>query len=647
MLRGIKTSLSGVFMPTEAACRSSIAPWVRRSALLQIASVAFGYLLSARFAHLYAEPDSGRLVLWLPNAVVLSALLLTHRREWWKYGLTLVLSQLLVDRRGLPEALLSGLLNWLEVLLAGYGLRRWCGRDFAFASVRELVWFAGLAMGLAPGLATALGAALHYGAAGQATAFVQLWQNWWISHGMGMVVLTPLLFGWLHVPTDTPHPAATGWSERVAFAVLLTWLVYLVFVAMPDPHRSWVSGPMLLLPLFLWAALRFGTLGVSLVGCLVSLLAIVLTSQGRGMLSLLDAGLKTQLLQQYLAALLLTGLAVAAILNELRLKVQSLRLFKLAIDNMGEGLAIADARQPDLPIVYCNAKFLAITGYSSAEILGRNCRFLNTANREQPQLQAVRQQLEQGHPFSTTLENYRKDGQPFWNQLTITPVRGSDGRLTHVIGIQRDVTEIRLVQQNLLDAHAALTALNHELEQRVARRTAALEHLATTDPLTDAHNRRFLMDRAEIEIALARRQSHGLSLVMFDIDHFKRINDSHGHSVGDQVLVTLSRAVQGEMRAGDTFARIGGEEFVMLLPRADAAQALRVAERLRVLIASLEIGTVKGDTLRITSSFGVASLAPQVNSVDALYVASDTALYQAKEAGRNRVVAYQPAAYSS
>jgi diguanylate cyclase (GGDEF)-like protein len=155
------------------------------------------------------------------------------------------------------------------------------------------------------------------------------------------------------------------------------------------------------------------------------------------------------------------------------------------------------------------------------------------------------------------------------------------------------------------------------------------------------------MARAEIEVSLARRQSHGISMVMFDIDHFKRINDSHGHNVGDRVLVHLSQAVRAEMRAGDTFARIGGEEFVMLLPRSDEAQALLVAERLRALIASLEISSGPCTGLRITCSFGVASLSAQHSSVDALYVASDTALYQAKEAGRNCVVMYQAAAHSS
>jgi diguanylate cyclase (GGDEF)-like protein/PAS domain S-box-containing protein len=365
------------------------------------------------------------------------------------------------------------------------------------------------------------------------------------------------------------------------------------------------------------------------------------------MFSMLGDEVKTLVLQQYLAALLLTSLAGAAILNDLRTKYQSLRLFEQAIENMGEGLAIVDAHKADLPMVYCNPKYQEITGYHSSEVIGKNCRMLNDANRSQAELDEIREQLAQAKPFTITLQNFRKNGQAFWNQLTATPVWDENGELINYIVIQRDVSDIREAQQNLLKTHAELTVLNQELEQRVASRTMELERLATTDPLTDAHNRRFLMARAEIEMAQARRQGSALSIVMFDIDHFKRINDTHGHIAGDRVLVALSRAVSKEMRLGDTFARVGGEEFVLLLPQSDADQAFHVAERLRRMISELEIDAGNALRLRITSSFGVATLNSSVDGVDALYLAADTAMYQAKDAGRNCVMAFKTPVYSS
>lgn len=514
-------------MRTDTPCQMSLAAWVRNSLGLQIVTVALGCMVCARFASTYALSSTGAVVLWLPNAVVLSAMLLTRSRQWWKFGLTQVLCELLMDDGAftLSQAMGFALANLLEVWLAAYLIRRLCGRDFAFSNVREVVLFAAIAMGLAPGLTALLGTWVHYDAGLEHMSFVAHWQTWWIGDGMGMVVLTPLLFGWLHVPKEAPQRAAASWLEGGTFTLLLAGLLHLLFYCIPDRNNPWAGSPLLLLPLFLWAALRFGIRGVSLVGCCVSLLAIVLTFQGRGMLSLLDAGIKAQLLQQYLALLLLSGLSVAAVVNDLSLKYRSLQ---------------------------------------------------------------------------------------------------------HA-------------EQKLVSAHDSLSALNQELEARVAQRTAELERLATTDPLTDAHNRRFLMARAEIEIALARRQSHVVSMVMFDLDHFKRINDSHGHNVGDCVLVELSRAVRQELRLGDTFARVGGEEFVMLLPRSDAAQAWQVAERLRAMIEALDIHAGNRLVLHVTASFGVATTDTKTSTVDALYVAADTALYQAKRAGRNCVLVYSGA----
>jgi diguanylate cyclase (GGDEF)-like protein/PAS domain S-box-containing protein len=636
-------------MRPDGSSQRSIASWVHRSEWLQIGMVAFGYIVCARFASLYALTKSGVVVLWLPNAIVLSALLLTRSRQWWKFGITLVVAELLSDAGAFPlwQALGFVLANLFEVLLAAFLIRRLCGNSFAFSNLREVLTYAAIAMGVAPALAALLGTWIHFVNGIETVSFFEHWQIWWIGDGMGMVVLTPLLFGWLHNGPLVQHDARPSWAERLIFAVLLCALMTLVFFTTPGAQAPWIGSPLLLLPLFGWAAMRFGTRGVSVLGCLVSLIAIGLTASGRGMFSLLGDGVKTLVLQQYLAALLLTSLAVAAILNDLRTKYQSLRLFEQAIENMGEGLAIVDARKADMPMVYCNPKFQEITGYHVSEAIGKNCRMLNDANRGQPELAEIREQLAQAKPFTTTLQNFRKNGQAFWNQLTTSPVWDENGELSHFIGIQRDVTDIREAQQNLLNAHAALTVLNQELEQRVAQRTVELERLATTDPLTDAHNRRYLMGRTEVEISQARRQATPLSIVMFDIDHFKRINDNHGHAAGDRALVVLSHAVQKEMRLGDTFARVGGEEFVLLLPQSDAEQSLQVAERLRRMIEELEIDAGDALVMCITSSFGVATLSPEVDGVDALYMAADAAMYRAKEAGRNCVVAFKPPAYSS
>lgn len=182
----------------------------------------------------------------------------------------------------------------------------------------------------------------------------------------------------------------------------------------------------------------------------------------------------------------------------------------------------------------------------------------------------------------------------------------------------------------------ALNRLNTELEARVAMRTAELERLAMIDPLTGAGNRRHLEARAEAECANAQRNGTALALITFDLDHFKCINDTWGHSAGDEVLREVVELARQYLRPHDFLARIGGEEFVILLPGADLAAASLVAERLQAGVAALQVATSQG-AIALTASFGVTLYQTGEPLPDALE-RSDAALYQAKRNGRNQVV---------
>jgi len=197
-----------------------------------------------------------------------------------------------------------------------------------------------------------------------------------------------------------------------------------------------------------------------------------------------------------------------------------------------------------------------------------------------------------------------------------------------------------------LRTYEYVTALNHlntELEARVAMRTAELERLAMIDPLTGAGNRRHLEARAEAECANAQRNGTALALITFDIDHFKRINDTWGHSAGDEVLKAVVELARQYLRPHDFLARIGGEEFVILLPGADLAAATQVAERLQAGTASMQVATSQG-VIQLTSSFGVTLYLAGEPLLEALERA-DTALYQAKRNGRNQVISTLDLAY--
>jgi diguanylate cyclase (GGDEF)-like protein len=163
-----------------------------------------------------------------------------------------------------------------------------------------------------------------------------------------------------------------------------------------------------------------------------------------------------------------------------------------------------------------------------------------------------------------------------------------------------------------------------------------LERLASTDPLTGVMNRRHFIELAEKEMARVKRYGGEASLLMLDLDHFKRINDTHGHAVGDEALKAVCRASQGALREGDLLGRFGGEEFAILLPQTPLLRGVEVAERLRKVLAERPI-QAGGPTLHLTASFGVAALLPEDKGIDPVIERADLALYKAKENGRNRV----------
>lgn len=166
-----------------------------------------------------------------------------------------------------------------------------------------------------------------------------------------------------------------------------------------------------------------------------------------------------------------------------------------------------------------------------------------------------------------------------------------------------------------------------------------LEQQANTDSLTGCHNRRRFLELAEQEFARLHRYGNAMSLLMLDLDYFKRINDAHGHAVGDLVLKKLVKTCTGILRTVDVLGRLGGEEFAVMLPETAAGHALEVAERLRDAIAGTEIASANTPAFHFTASIGVASADENDASVDEIIKRADQALYKAKHAGRNKVCA--------
>jgi diguanylate cyclase (GGDEF)-like protein/hemerythrin-like metal-binding protein/PAS domain S-box-containing protein len=221
----------------------------------------------------------------------------------------------------------------------------------------------------------------------------------------------------------------------------------------------------------------------------------------------------------------------------------------------------------------------------------------------------------------------RKDGEYRWVLEKILP-RIDVGNI--FMGLIASATDITAIKQ----AELLLSQSNKELEEEVARRTAQLEQLMLTDPLTGVGNRRFLMKRLEEENVRAKRLNHPLTIVFFDVDHFKDVNDRYGHAVGDIVLARVADSLKARMRDYDVLARFGGEEFVALLLETDAKEGFKLAERMRIAVSEMKFTQIPGN---VTISAGLAERNPG-ESIDVLLQRSDRALYKAKETGRNRCI---------
>jgi len=275
-------------------------------------------------------------------------------------------------------------------------------------------------------------------------------------------------------------------------------------------------------------------------------------------------------------------------------------------------IAVRIAGDGGRKVLFANQRYAELIQSTPAAVLGANPgRYCANAD-EYKEILAV---LAQGGQVTHRLVELRMpDGQPKWvlaSYLTLT-YSGEPA----VLGWLYDVSE-----------------------QKQAERQ--LERWAMTDSLTGLHNRRSFLEIAERELSRAVRHGDPLAILMLDIDHFKAINDAHGHRVGDFVLKEFGKLCRQNLRTFDAVGRVGGEEFAVLLPKTDYEQAMTVAERFRLVIEKTRLSLKHGLPLQFTASIGVAAITQETTNVDTLLNESDTALHEAKRAGRNRVCGHR------
>ncbi|CAA9504521.1 MAG: diguanylate cyclase/phosphodiesterase (GGDEF & EAL domains) with PAS/PAC sensor(s) [uncultured Solirubrobacteraceae bacterium] len=287
-----------------------------------------------------------------------------------------------------------------------------------------------------------------------------------------------------------------------------------------------------------------------------------------------------------------------------------------ALDAAVTGIVIVDMTRPHRPMTYVNPAFERITGYRTEEVLGRNCRILQGEETDPAAVAEFSEALRRGEACRVTLRNYRADGTPFWNEVSLAPVRSADGIVTEYIGIQNDVTE------------------RVEAESRV-------QYLAFHDGLTGLANRHALQAALSAATDSARRRGTGLALLYVDLDDFKRINDSLGHAAGDELLGQVAGRLRELVRPGDVLARQGGDEFLILLDDLGRdAEALAGGVAARLIAALRKPFKLAGAQAQVGASVGVSLLPRDAADATTLLQHADAAMYRAKSRDGSRWALY-------
>lgn len=595
-------------MSWQAFLFSRLTREVTRAALLGTA-----YFIAACLAAWYTRFEGGVALIWIANAFLFADLRYRPERSWIARSIACGVGGFFATAffgLGPVAALPLSVINIADALGCAMLMRMFrpvAGHLSSLAEIGALVLIAGVTL---PAL-TAFPAAFVV----HKVAEVPYWPNWigWFAaHALGTLTVVPFLS--LALGGDV-----TGWAKQarrgewIEAFVLLSVLV-LTSMAVFAQERL----PLLFLPFapMMLAVFRMGRLGAAASLLLLTALGTVLTLEGHGPISLIrgGAGLKVQFFQFYLVVAMLMALPAAAELKR-RKKLysrlqQSSALYKVIADRTGD---IILAVQLDGTIEYASPSIRTIGGYDPKQMRGRKAREIIFP--EDVGLVAERQALAIANPDQTFMVEFRApriSGELGWFESHGRAIVDEGGSITGTVNIIREVSGRKAKELDLA-------------------------HAAETDPLTGLANRRSLLTAFNRLVLPAVEQGTPVCIAVFDIDYFKRINDAFGHDAGDQVIRSFSDTLTSVVRTSDVVARVGGEEFAALLVGASIEQAYRVCERVRQEFGSKSFSFGNDRIIRITVSAGLARITDAGSTLDEAVKTADVALYQAKDAGRDRL----------
>lgn len=589
--------------------RDLLQHWRAESA--QAFLLGLAYFVAAILAVRYTRLDGGVALLWIATPLLAVDLRYRPERSWsLRIVVCAVASAIATSLQGLGAsvALPMAAINVFEGSAIAWLMRRFEPQPTHLTSVRELGVLIVVAGIVVPGL-TALpaGALAHY-AAGVPITHNML--GWFCAHALGTLTIMPIVK--LAVGGDI-----SGWAHKVdrrelleaaaltGIMVAVTWIVF----ASRYPLLYVPFVPMLLM------IFRFGRLGAAISLLVLTVVGTACTAEGLGPLTPPGAGVGTrlQLFQLYLVFATLIALPIATELKRRKLLFSAVQegaaLHRIIADRSGDIIMAVDR---DGTIRFASPSLSVIAGYSPSAVTGRRARDIVAFEDVDSVVRAHRNAMVD--PEATVMFEFRArkaSGELAWFESHARAISAETGELTGTVNVVREVS-------------------------RRKARELTLAQAAATDPLTGLPNRRIFTAAYEDALESGQGSLPQSYLALFDLDHFKRVNDRFGHATGDDVLRAFAAILRTNVRSDDTVARLGGEEFGVLFCGLSLAEAQEACERVRAQLAAASVIATDGSPVGTTVSVGLAAVDADRSLEDALQ-AADAALYASKGAGRNRL----------
>lgn len=587
-------------MPNKHICNALV------FALLAAIYFAAGKLgLSLAFVNVSAS------AVWPPSGIALAAFLLLGRRVWPAILVGAFLVNITTSG-SIVASLVIAVGDTLEAATGAYFVDRFAGGKRAFERAHDAFKLAVLGGLLATTVGASVGtSALALSAQAAWSDYGPIWLTWWLGDASGVLIVAPVLILWATNP-------AIQWNRRriAEAALLLLATVALSLTMFAGSHLlSTRNYPLefLILPVLVWAAYRFGQRETATTAVIVASIAIAGTLHGLGPFARYAPNESLLLLQTFMGIVAVTGLILAALVAERKRAEESARWLATIVESSDDAIV---GKMLDGTISSWNEAAERIYGYTAAEAIGRSATMLNPPDRKNEVAQLL-QRIRRGervHHYET--ERMRKDGRRISVSLTVSPIKDARGVIHGASAIARDISDRK-------------------------RSEARIRHIAQHDPLTGLPNRVLLYDRIGRAIAQARRGRGIMAVLFLDLDNFKKINDSHGHQVGDRVLRMASRRLPRCLRDVDSIGRLGGDEFVVCLPGLSAADdATLVADKM--LRALRRPFVVNRQRLHVSGSIGIGVYPGDGADTESLMRAADLAMYDAKASGRSNYHFFQP-----